>query len=210
MGIFAVVFVLLGVVAVWGSKTVYEGSSESPETLLVWVDCDAEIAVARARELTAGIGSLSSRLRGHTWSPNKDYVWFLVETKSDKVSELAEIECVLTVSVAEETEWKWDLWWHDQKIDPILELKAKRMIVEYPDEEIEVDLWFYTTSDKEADLNNVRTLVENLGGNVTWVGLMESEGVGQVLVSIPLEAVDMLAAYDNIRTLRTDGPLIPG
>jgi len=207
----SIVIIVASVTDGLGLKTVYDASSDSPETLLVWVDCDVELKSDQLFDLTMSTSSTGARLYGATFSLNRDYIWLLCETTSDKVEGLMSIENVLNVSIAEEGEWQWkhEMWRDHQKISPVLELQAKRMRAEYPDEKIEVDLWFYTSSDEEADLNNTRTLVESLGGNVTWFGLLESEGVGQVLILVPLDAIETLASSDSIRTLQTDGPLIP-
>jgi len=169
-------------ISTWISTTGV-AQEESP-LILAWVDMPNVLGWRETDYLTRNISSIA-RWCGATYSPTKDYIWILVETASDKIPELANITNVLNVAIAEESEWKWDLWWNYRKISPILELQAKRMRAEYPNEKIEVNVWFETTSDPEASLNNTISLVESLGGNVIRIGVLESEGEARLIVSIP-------------------------
>jgi len=192
-------------ISTWISTTGV-AQEESP-LILAWVDMPNVLGWRETDYLTRNISSIA-RWCGATYSPTKDYIWILVETTSDKIPELANITNVLNVAIAEESEWKWDLWWNYRKISPILELQAKRMRAEYPNEKIEVNVWFETTSDPEASLNNTISLVESLGGNVIRIGVLESEGEARLIVSIPIEAIDVLATYNSIQEILERRPLI--
>jgi len=168
---------------------------ESP-LILVWVDVPPMLEWSEADILDGNITSLVSRRFGSLYAPTRDCIWILVETTSDRIPELTNITNVLNVSIAEETDWKWDYWWKYRKIDPLLELQAQRMEKEFPGEKIEVYLSFNVISDLEADRNTVIEIVESLGGNVTRIGYSH-----YMEVLIPLDTLDALAVYNIIHRM---------
>lgn len=178
--------------------------------ILVWVDWNASLCSSEVWEITYKIGSLGGRARGAAFSPNREYVWYLVEIRADKVCAIADIKNVKLLSLAYEGGWKWDQPSHHYKVSPVLELQLDRMKRQYVDEKIDLEIWFKLTGDKDKSLGWIRNIVESLGGEITWVGLFDFNwGEGQVVASIPFNNVDSLRSNDSIVWVRPEGPLMP-
>ena len=180
------------------------------KVILIWVDWNASLPSSEVWEITYKIGSLGGRARGAAFSPNREYVWYLVEIGADQVGSIADIEKVTSVSLAYEGEWKWDLPYHYYKFSPVLELQLDRMKKQFLDEKIDLEIWFKLSGDKEKSLRWIRNIIEDLDGEITWVGLFDiKSGKGQVVASIPFTNVDSLRTNDSISRIRPVMPLIP-
>lgn len=180
------------------------------KVILVWVDWNASLGSSEVWEITNKIGSLGGRARGAAFSPGREYVWYLVEIRADKVGAIADIKKVMFLSLGYEGGWKWDLPLHYYKVSPVLELQLDRMKKQYVDEKIDLEIWFKLSGDENKSLEWIRNIIEGLSGEITWVGLFEFEwGEGQVVASIPFNNFDSLRTNDSILRVRPEVPLIP-
>jgi len=184
------------------------------DTLLLWLDVyiaplpDGNVYLSSSD--VSPITDVGARIAGVAFSPDKQLLWYLVETCNEEVSSLASLSIVRKASLASIDAWDWwdKSWRNETPVDPLLNLMMQRVdrnsliskvpvVINYANVERND-----TKVDKREIIGEITAFTESLDGEVVRTGLAE-----YIIADLPATALSSLSENDYIRTLEPSKPL---
>lgn len=142
---------------------------------------------------------LGGKIAGVTFSPDDQLLWYLVEMRAEKVSNLASLEMVQNVSLAKVGMWDFStMWWKTTKIDPLVNMIAERVV----DAKVKVVINYEENKSKPGIVDEITTIVQSVGGEAMRIGLAE-----YILAKIPADMLDQVAKNEYVTTIEALRPI---
>ena len=183
------------------------------DTLLLWLDVnipplpDGNIYLSSSD--LSPITDIGAKIAGVTFSPDKQLLWYLVETRPAQVSSLASLSMVRKISLAMIDAWDWwdKNWRNETPIDPLLNLTMQRVNRDFPSAKVPVVINYAkvernkTKESRREIIGEITAFAQSVGGEVVRTGIAE-----YIMANVPPTALSRLPENKHVRTLEADKP----